>query len=44
MTEGKIISIRGVVIDIQFPEDKTPNVYEALLIKEKGLGKIISQP
>lgn len=41
MSEGKIVSIRGVVIDVQFPEDKTPNIYDALFIKEKALGKTI---
>lgn len=40
MTEGKIISIRGVVVDIQFPEDKTPKIYDALVVEEKGLGKL----
>ncbi len=40
MAEGKILSIRGIVIDVQFPEDKTPKIYEALIIEDKELGKI----
>lgn len=31
--EGKIISIKSVVIDVQFPVDKTPKVYDALVVK-----------
>lgn len=30
MTTGSITSVRGVVVDIDFPEDKTPKVNEAL--------------
>ncbi|HRN70939.1 MAG TPA: F0F1 ATP synthase subunit beta, partial [Candidatus Woesebacteria bacterium] len=40
MAEGKIISIRGIVIDVQFPEDQTPNIYDALIVEDKQLGKI----
>jgi F-type H+/Na+-transporting ATPase subunit beta len=40
MTEGKIISIRGVVVDVQFPQDKTPKIYDALTIEDKELGTI----
>jgi F-type H+-transporting ATPase subunit beta len=41
MTEGKIVSIRGVVVDVQFAENETPNVYDALIIEDKKLGKIV---
>ena len=40
MSHGTVISIRGVVIDIQFPEDKTPKVYDALTIEDKNLGTV----
>jgi len=30
MNKGKIISIRGVVIDVQFAEKETPKIYDAL--------------
>src|SRR3989338_3730088 len=41
MKEGKIIAIRGVVVDIEFPEDYTPKIYDALIIEDKKIGKII---
>jgi F-type H+-transporting ATPase subunit beta len=41
MTEGKIISIRGVVVDVQFEEGKMPNIYEALEVETKETGKLI---
>ena len=44
MTEGKIVQCIGAVIDIQFPRDNMPKIYEALLLAddsspfaEKGL-------
>ena len=41
MTEGKIITIRGVVVDIQFNEKETPGIYDALLIEDKKIGKVV---
>lgn len=41
MNVGKIISVRGVVVDIQFPEDQTPKIYDALIIENREIGKII---
>ncbi len=40
MVEGKIISIRGVVVDIEFPEDKTPMVYDAIVVEDKKIGTL----
>jgi len=40
MTEGKIVSIRGVVVDVLFPEDQTPMIYDALQIKDEKLGTL----
>lgn len=40
MSDGKIISVRGVVVDIEFPEDQTPKVYDALEIFDKKIGKL----
>lgn len=31
--QGKIISVRGVVVDVQFSEDKTPKIYDALIVE-----------
>ncbi len=36
MTEGKILSIRGVVVDVKFNESETPKVYDALLVNFKN--------
>jgi F-type H+-transporting ATPase subunit beta len=41
MVTGKIISVRGVVVDIQFPEDKTPAIYEALVMNDEKMGKTV---
>lgn len=38
MSEGKIISVRGVVVDIEFKEEETPKVYDALLLKDEKIG------
>lgn len=34
-TEGKIIAIRGVVVDVEFRENETPMVYDALVLSSK---------
>mgnify|MGYP001079602607 CR=1 FL=1 len=37
MDEGKIISVRGVVIDVEFPQESTPKIYDALeVINQAG--------
>ena len=36
MTEGKIVQSIGAVIDIQFPRDQMPRVYDALTLVEEG--------
>ena len=41
MNQGKIITIRGGVIDIQFNEDETPKIYDALFIEDKKIGKVM---
>ncbi len=37
---GKIISIRGVVVDIQFKENECPQVYDAVIVEDKSVGRI----
>jgi len=39
MVQGKIISIRGVVVDVEFKPEETPKIYDALLFEDKKLGK-----
>ncbi len=33
MNEGKIVAVRGVVIDVEFSEEETPQIYDALVVK-----------
>lgn len=41
MTEGKIISIRGVVVDVQFMDVETPRVYDALVVKKSEKEELV---
>ena len=41
MKEGKIISVIGVVIDVQFAPEDMPKVYDALIIKDKNLEDLV---
>lgn len=41
MTEGTIVSIRGVVVDIQFNEGEVPKIYDALEIETPETGKLV---
>lgn len=41
MKQGKIISIRGAVVDILFPKENTPKIYNALVLEDGQLGKTI---
>ncbi len=36
MGQGKIISIRNVVVDIQFPEKQSPKIYDALILAKEN--------
>src|SRR5687767_13315922 len=40
---GKITQIIGAVIDVQFPRDSIPNVYEALKLKDVELTLEVQQ-
>ena len=37
MSIGKIIQVIGPVVDVQFPANETPKVYDALVVTEKNL-------
>lgn len=41
MTKGKIISIRGVVVDIEFNEEETPRVYDALWVEKSPQERLV---
>ena len=36
MSNGNIVQCIGPVVDIQFPRDKMPNIYDALTLVESG--------
>ncbi|MEW6353442.1 MAG: F0F1 ATP synthase subunit beta [Pseudomonadota bacterium] len=37
MSTGKVVQIIGAVVDVEFPREAMPNVYDALISKEAGL-------
>jgi F-type H+-transporting ATPase subunit beta len=41
MIKGIIAAVRGVVVDVQFPENATPGIYDALVLDDKKLGRTI---
>jgi F-type H+-transporting ATPase subunit beta len=43
MSSGRIVQIIGAVIDVEFPRDEVPKVYDALLVEEKGLTLEVQQ-
>ena len=43
MSEGKITQIIGAVIDVEFPRDSIPRVYDALKLKEGNLTLEVQQ-
>jgi len=43
MSTGKIVQIIGAVIDVEFPRDQIPKVYEALKVDEGGLTLEVQQ-
>ncbi len=36
MSQGKIVQCIGAVVDIEFPRDQMPKVYEALTLADAG--------
>ena len=43
MSSGKIVQIIGAVVDVEFPLDSLPKVYDALLVEEVGLTLEVQQ-
>ncbi len=43
MSSGQIVQIIGAVIDVEFPRDSVPQVYDALTVTEKGLTLEVQQ-
>ena len=43
MSSGRIVQIIGAVIDVEFPRDIVPRVYDALMVTEKNLTLEVQQ-
>jgi F-type H+-transporting ATPase subunit beta len=43
MSGGRIVQIIGAVIDVEFPRDQVPSVYDALVVDGKGLTLEVQQ-
>ncbi|MFT5481786.1 MAG: F-type H+-transporting ATPase subunit beta [Halieaceae bacterium] len=43
MSSGQIVQIIGAVIDVEFPRDSVPRVYDALFVADKGLTLEVQQ-
>ncbi len=43
MSTGKIVQVIGAVVDVEFPRETLPKVYEALKIKDTGLTLEVQQ-
>lgn len=43
MSSGNIVEIIGAVVDVEFPRDSIPRIYDALLVEEAGLTLEVQQ-
>ena len=43
MSQGKIVQVIGAVVDVEFPRDAIPHVYDALKLGENGLTLEVQQ-
>jgi F-type H+-transporting ATPase subunit beta len=43
MSSGKVVQIIGAVVDVEFPADSIPTVYNALVVEEGGLTLEVQQ-
>jgi F-type H+-transporting ATPase subunit beta len=43
MSSGKVVQVIGAVIDVEFPRDSVPQVYDALTVSDKGLTLEVQQ-
>ena len=39
MSTGKVVQIIGAVVDVEFPQDAVPQVYDALTLTEGDLSR-----
>jgi len=43
MSSGKIVQIIGAVVDVEFPRDSLPKIYDALIVDDSGLTLEVQQ-
>ena len=43
MSSGKVVQVIGAVVDVEFPRDSVPKVYDALTVADKGLTLEVQQ-
>ena len=43
MSSGKVVQVIGAVVDVEFPRDSVPKVYDALTITDRGLTLEVQQ-
>jgi len=43
MSSGKIVQVIGAVVDVEFPRDALPKVYDALVVDETNLTMEVQQ-
>ena len=43
MSSGKVVQVIGAVIDVEFPRDNVPQIYDALMVSDKGLTLEVQQ-
>ena len=43
MSSGKVVQVIGAVIDVEFPRDSVPQVYDALMVGDNGLTLEVQQ-
>ncbi len=43
MSSGKIVQIIGAVVDVEFPRNQMPKVYDALIVEDNGLTLEVQQ-
>jgi F-type H+-transporting ATPase subunit beta len=43
MSSGRIVQVIGAVIDVEFPRDAVPQIYDALLVTDSGLTLEVQQ-
>jgi F-type H+-transporting ATPase subunit beta len=43
MSSGKIVQVIGAVVDVEFPQDALPKIYDALYMEDRGLTLEVQQ-